>query len=108
MHLPHRSLSHLLRLCLWWNIWYSQIFVKNLMCVNLKLFSHFKLHAFFSFPSPTWFNTCLVYLWHLFLEIVLFSSHVTPVSGSCLSYAVTWVKCVQNGMKTSQSHQILS
>lgn len=106
IHLPHRALSHLLCLCLWWNIWYSQVFMKRLnVCYNLKLFTHSKLHAVSSLPPLTWCNICLVYLWHtLFLEIV-FSLHISPLSDSCLSSAVMWVKlCVQSGMKASQSH----
>jgi len=107
IHFPHRALSHLPCLSLWWNIWYSQFFMKKLdACYNLKLFSHSKLHGISSFPSLNGCNTCLVFLWHnLYLEIVLFSLHVSPLSGSCLWSAIMWVKlCVQNGIKASQSH----
>jgi hypothetical protein len=47
MYLPHRLLSHLFVV----NIWYSQVFVKDLMFVNFRVFSPFKLRLLS--PSPT-------------------------------------------------------
>ena len=99
IHLPRRALSHLLCLCLWWNIWYSQVFMKKLnVCYNLKLFTHSKLHAVSSLPPLTWSNTCLVYLWHnLFLEIVLFfSSYLPTVRFLCIKCChVSEVMCAE-------------
>jgi len=79
IHFPRRALSHLPCLCLCWNIWYSQVFMKKLdVCYNLKLFSHFKLHGISSFPSLTGCNTCLVFLWQFIFRNCPFFLFMSP------------------------------
>lgn len=50
--LPHRALSHLLCLCLWCNIWSSQVFLKKLNVCELKIIFSLQIACIFLLPTP--------------------------------------------------------